>query len=136
CKRPASVAASEGPRRRCPAPTSPQHIRYAPRQHAMGWDLLIVVALLTCNGVFAGAEIAILSVRKPRLAEFIRRRDKRALAVKSLRDNPERFLSTVQVCITTAGTAAAALGGARLEHDLLPHFQAIGLGTVTAIAVV
>jgi putative hemolysin len=102
----------------------------------MGTDLLIVVALLMTNGVFAGAEIAILSVRKTRLAEFIRRRDKRALAVKSLRDNPERFLSTVQICITTAGTAAAALGGARLEHDMLPHFQSIGLGTVTALAVV
>ena len=70
----------------------------------MGIDLLIVLALLTTNGIFAGAEIAILSVRKTRLAEFIRRRDKRALAVKSLRDNPERFLSTVQICITTAGT--------------------------------
>ncbi len=102
----------------------------------MGTDLLIVLALLMVNGVFAGAEIAILSVRKTRLAEFIRRRDKRALAVKSLRDNPERFLSTVQICITTAGTAAAALGGARLEHDLLPHFQSIGLGTVSALVVV
>ena len=102
----------------------------------MGTDLLIVLALLMTNGIFAGAEIAILSVRKTRLAEFIRRRDKRALAVKSLRDNPERFLSTVQICITTAGTAAAALGGARLEHDLLPHFQSVGLGTVTALAVV
>ena len=102
----------------------------------MGTDLLIVLALLMTNGIFAGAEIAILSVRKTRLAEFIRRRDKRALAVKSLRDNPERFLSTVQICITTAGTAAAALGGARLEHDLLPHFQAVGLGTVTALVVV
>lgn len=102
----------------------------------MGIDLLIVLALLTTNGIFAGAEIAILSVRKTRLAEFIRRRDKRALAVKSLRDNPERFLSTVQICITTAGTAAAALGGARLEHDMLPWFESIGLGTVTALVVV
>lgn len=102
----------------------------------MGTDLLIVVALLTVNGIFAGAEIAILSVRKTRLGEYIRRRDKRALAVKSLRDNPERFLSTVQICITTAGTAAAALGGSRLEHDILPWAEAIGLGSVTALAVV
>ena len=102
----------------------------------MGLDLLIVVGLLAVNGVFAGAEIAILSVRKTRLAEFIRRRDRRALALKSLRDNPERFLASVQVCITTAGTAAAAVGGARLEHDLLPWFEAVGLGTVTALVVV
>ena len=65
-----------------------------------------------------------LSVRKTRLARVHPPPDKRALAVKSLRDNPERFLATVQICITTVGTAAAAFGGARLEHDMLePSIQ-------------
>ena len=94
----------------------------------MGTELLIVLAFLVANGLFAGAEIAILSVRKTRLREFIRRRDPRALAVKRLRDEPERFLATVQICITTAGTAAAAFGGARLEHSLAGEFVAVGLG--------
>ena len=89
---------------------------------------MIVLAFLVANGLFAGAEIAILSVRKTRLREFIRRRDRRALAVKRLRDEPERFLATVQICITTAGTAAAAFGGARLEHSLAGKFVSIGLG--------
>jgi putative hemolysin len=94
----------------------------------MGTELLIVVAFLIANGLFAGSEIAVLSVRKTRLREFIRRRDRRALAVKQLRDHPERFLATVQICITTAGTAAAAFGGARLEETLATKFEAIGLG--------
>ena len=68
------------------------------------------------NGLFAGAEIAVLSVRKTRLREFIRRKDRRALAVKSLRDEPERFLATVQIGMTTVGTAAAAFGGARIAE--------------------
>jgi len=89
---------------------------------------MIVLAFLVANGLFAGAEIAILSVRKTRLREFIRRRDRRALAVKRLRDEPERFLATVQICITTAGTAAAAFGGARLEHSLAGKFVEVGLG--------
>ena len=94
----------------------------------MGSELLIVLAFLVANGLFAGAEIAILSIRTTRLREFIRRRDRRALALKKLRDDPERFLATVQICITTAGTAAAAFGGARLEHSLAEAFRDIGLG--------
>ena len=89
----------------------------------MGTEILIVFAFLLANGVFAGAEIAVLSVRKTRLSEFIRRRDKRALAVKKLRDHPERFLATVQIAITTVGTAAAAFGGARLEPSLRPEVR-------------
>src|ERR1043165_3082213 len=99
----------------------------------MGSSLLIVGGLLMANGLFAGAEIAVLSVRDTRLREFIRRRDRRALAVKSLRDTPERFLATVQVAMTSIGTTAAAIGGARLEAELEPQFHAIGLGAGTSL---
>src|SRR5690349_17040074 len=102
----------------------------------MGMDLLIVLAFLMGNGLFAGAEIAILSVRKTRLREFIRRRDKRALAIKGLRDRPEQFLATVQVCITTFGTAASVYGGASLEPTLAEHFRSVGLGHTTALGCV
>ncbi|MGE5180489.1 MAG: hemolysin family protein [Acidobacteriota bacterium] len=102
----------------------------------MGSELLIVVGLLMANGLFAGAEIAVLSVRKTRLREFIRRKDRRALAVKSLRDKPERFLATVQIGMTTVGTAAAAFGGARMEHDIEPTLSSIGLGPWAALVFV
>jgi putative hemolysin len=102
----------------------------------MGTDLLIVLAFIVANGLFAGGEIAVLSVRKTRLREFIRRKDRRALAVKSLRDQPERFLATVQIAITTVGAAAAAFGGARLEASLRPPFEAIGLGATASLVFV
>jgi putative hemolysin len=102
----------------------------------MGTAILIVLAFLVGNGLFAGAEIAILSVRKTRLREFIRRKDKRALAVKRLRDTPERFLATVQVCITTFGTAASVYGGAELEPVLEHKLHEIGLGHVAALLLV
>ena len=102
----------------------------------MGTELLIVLGFLMGNGLFAGAEIAILSVRKTRLREFIRRKDKRALAIKALRDKPERFLASVQVLITTFGTAAAVFGGARLEIDLAESFNRVGLGDGAALVVV
>lgn len=96
---------------------------------AMGSELLIVIGLLMANGLFAGAEIALLSVRKTRLREYIRRKDRRALAVKSLRDTPERLLATVQIGMTLLGTTAAAVGGARMEASLEPSFEALGFGT-------
>jgi len=102
----------------------------------MGSELLIVVGLLMANGLFAGAEIAVLSVRRTRLREFIRNKDRRALAVKALRDHPDRFLATVQIAMTTIGTAAAAFGGARMEHDLEPELAAIGLPSWSGLVVV
>ena len=102
-------------------------------------DILLIVALMFANGLFAGAEIAVLSVRKTRLSEFIRRRDRRALAVKALRDQPERFLATVQVCITLVGTAAAAFGGAAVAVTLTRTLRDAGVGEYSdeiAIAVV
>jgi putative hemolysin len=102
----------------------------------MASSFLIVLGLLVANGLFAGAEIAILSVRSTRLHEFIRRRDRRALAVKALRDAPDRFLATVQIAITTVGTTAAAIGGAELESDLEPMFESIGLGSGASLAAV
>ena len=111
-------------------------IRYAAAGHAMGSELLIVVGLLMANGLFAGAEIAVLSVRKTRLRELARKKDPRALAVKALRDTPERFLATVQIAMTTVGTAAAAFGGARMAQQLEPAYARVGLGAWAPLATV
>jgi putative hemolysin len=104
-------------------------------------ELLIVTALLAAHGLFSGAEIAILSIRKTRLHEFVRRRDKRALAVKELRDHPERFLATVQIGMTAFGTMAGAFGGAAVAVTIadlvgklgIPYARAVGFGLVIAL---
>jgi putative hemolysin len=95
----------------------------------MAVELLIILLLVFINGLFSGAEIAVLSVRKTRLADYIRRRDRRALAVRDLRDHPERFLATVQIGITVVSTAAAAFGGASIANSLTPVIEGIGVGT-------
>lgn len=74
-------------------------------------DALIVLVLMVFNGVFAAAEISVLSVRKSRLAELAESGSTRARAVQWLRGQPERFLATVQIGITVIGTTAAAFGG-------------------------
>jgi magnesium and cobalt exporter, CNNM family len=91
-------------------------------------ELLIVLALMFANGLFAGAEIALLSVRKTRIAEYARRGDRRALAVKSLRSKPEHFLATVQIGMTVIGTTAAAFGGHSIAGSFEPIFHDLGFG--------
>lgn len=99
-------------------------------------NFLIILLLVTGNGLFAGAEIAILSLRKTRLREFVRRGDRRALAVKALRDKPEHFLATVQIGMTVIGTAAAAVGGAAFGAGMEAWLDSVHIGHAKEIALV
>lgn len=81
------------------------------------FEVVLVVALMALNGVFSAAEIAILSVRKTRIAELAAAGSGGARSVQWLRSQPERFLATVQIGITVVATTAAAFGGDRLAED-------------------
>ena len=82
--------------------------------------MLIILALILLNGLFAGAEIAVLSLRKTRIAELADRGRRGARSLWLLRANPERFLATVQIGITVVSATAAAFGGASLATRLSP----------------
>ena len=88
-------------------------------------ELWILLALVVLNGLFAGAEIAILTASKARLQRGIGARDASALAVEALRGKPERFLATVQIGITVIGAAAGAFGGSRIASDLAPYLEGV-----------
>jgi putative hemolysin len=98
--------------------------------------ILLVIGVLVVHGLFAGAEIAILSVRKTKLREYIRRRDKRALAVKKLRDQPDEFLASISIFIALAGTVASVIGGASVEPGLAEYLGEFGLGHTTSFVIV
>ncbi len=86
-------------------------------------ELLILLALVLANGLFAGAEIALLTAGKAHVQQRAAARDRRARAVIALREQPERFLATVQIGITVISAAAGAFGGARLSRDLAPYLD-------------
>lgn len=88
-------------------------------------ELMVIVALALLNGVFSGAEIAVLSVRKTRLNELIEQKRAGALALKKLRDLPERFFATVQIGITVIGAAAGAFGGSTLTARVAPAVASV-----------
>jgi putative hemolysin len=84
-------------------------------------ELVVILCLVLANGVFAGAEIAIVSIRKTRLQQLVEEKRQGAEALAQLRARPEHFLATVQVGITVVGATAAAFGGATLARHLEPH---------------
>lgn len=84
-------------------------------------EVFVILALILANGFFAGAEIAIVALRKGRMEELAEEGRGSARAVLALRQQPERFLATVQVGITVVGASAAAFGGASLAERLAPE---------------
>lgn len=106
----------------------------------MTTDLLIILGLLTANGVFAMSEIALVSVRRARLRALADLGDASARAALALAESPTRFLSTVQMGITLIGVLAGAFGGATIAQRISaalsdaplvgPYSEAIGVGAV------
>lgn len=82
------------------------------------WEVLLILFLITLNGLFAMSELALVSARKVRLQQRAEDGDKRARVALDLVENPNRLLSTIQIGITLVGVFSGALGGATLAKDL------------------
>src|SRR2546423_12249913 len=78
----------------------------------------IILILVLGTGIFAGAELATLTLRKTQLERLLGTAPRRARPVAALRSQPERFLATVQVGITVVGAPAAAFGGSTMTARL------------------
>src|SRR6266545_6527066 len=81
-------------------------------------ESVVILLLLIANGVFAMAEIAVVSARKAKLRQFADGGDARARAAVELAESPNRFLATVQIGITLVGIIAGAFGGATIAEKL------------------
>jgi len=93
---------------------------------AVSNEILILFLLLVANGIFAMAEIAVVSVRKARLKILAEDGSHRAKVTLDVAQNPTRFLSTLQVGITLVGIFAGTFGGATLTEQLVPIVQKWG----------
>jgi putative hemolysin len=106
------------------------------------FEIVFVLCLVLANGVFAMSEMSIVSSRRTRLQQRAEGGDVGARTALELADNPNRFLSTVQIGITLIGILAGAVGGAGLSEVLArqyalipalePYSGTLGLATVVA----
>lgn len=83
-------------------------------------DIVILLALIALNGVFALSELAIVSSRRNRLQIRADKGDLGAKAALKLQEDPSAFLSTVQVGITLVGIIMGAYGATALAEDVAP----------------
>lgn len=105
-------------------------------------EIAVLIALIGLNGAFAMSEIALLTARRARLARLAADGDAAAAIAIRLGEEPNRFLSTVQIGITCISILNGILGEAALAEPLAVRLQAIGLDrdlaeiVATAIVVV
>ena len=90
-------------------------------------ELLILACLILLNGMFAMSEVALLMARKPRLSALAAHGDRLAAAALKLAEQPTRFLSTIQIGITSIGLLNGIVGEAIFAVPLAVWLQAQGM---------
>jgi putative hemolysin len=90
-------------------------------------EILFLTALIVLNGVFAMSEIALVTARRARLARLAEQGDASAAVAMKLHDDPTRFLSTVQIGITSISILNGIVGEALLAGPLALWLQSHGM---------
>jgi putative hemolysin len=90
------------------------------------FDIAVVVVLVLVGGVFAAAEIALVSLREGQV-RTLSERGKRGRRVERLVNDPNRFLAAGQIGVTVANFLSAALGAATLADHAGEGFAHLGL---------
>lgn len=103
-------------------------------------EIAVIIVLTIVNGVFAMSEVALLSARRSRLQRLAEQGDARACRALLLLEDPNNFLSTVQIGVTLVGVLSGAFGGATIAEKiagyvsrypaLAPYAGTIGISMV------
>lgn len=90
-------------------------------------EIAILIALILLNGLFAMSELALVTARKARLQKLVDAGDRSAAAAVTLGEDPTRFLSTIQIGITSIGVLNGIVGEAALAEPLAVWLLAVGI---------
>ena len=75
-------------------------------------EIVLISIFIIINGFFAASEIAVVTSRRTRIKQMVDEERKNAKILLSLREEPDRFLATIQIGMTLSGALASAIGGA------------------------
>lgn len=89
-------------------------------------EIFILFLLIVLNGIFALSEIALVTARKAKLQKWIDEGDAAAIAAIKLGEDPTRFLSTIQIGITSIGVLNGIVGEAALAAPLAEFLMSLG----------
>jgi putative hemolysin len=90
-------------------------------------EILVLVFLIIINGVFAMSEIALVTARRTKLAKLAEEGDPAARVAVSLGEEPTRFLSTIQIGITSIGILCGIVGESALAAPMAAWMHELGL---------
>ncbi len=108
-----------------PLPSTPVMKTPAINPSIWAFDLGLVLFFIFLNGAFAMAETSLVALRRSRVEQLVEEGRRGADSVKTLTENPPRFIATVQVGITLLGFAAAAIAATSLSIPLIPVLERI-----------
>lgn len=89
--------------------------------------ILLQIALIVLNAIFACAEIAVISMNDTKLAKMAAEGDKRAIKLARLTSQPARFLATIQVAITLSGFLGSAFAAENFSGILVDWVVSLGV---------
>ena len=90
-------------------------------------EIVIILGLIFFNGILSMSEIAMVSARKSRLETAAKKGSKTAKTALRLANEPDRFLSTIQIGITLIGILTGLYSGDALAGDLARWLETIGI---------
>ena len=96
-------------------------------------DLIIIICLILLNGVFSMSEVALISARKSKLSSDSKNGNRSASVALELANEPDKFLSTVQIGITLIGILTGLFSGATIATDLDEYLASIGVAPKLAL---
>ena len=102
-------------------------------------EIIIILILIILTGYLSMAELAVVSVRKAKMQKYLEEGNKNAEIVMELLEDPNEFLSTVQIGISLIGVLTGAFGGVTLAEPLarmisfVPYSEPISVAIVVII---
>ena len=102
---------------------------------SVGWGILLVLVVILIGGFFAGAEMALVSLREGQV-RALSRRGRSGQRAARLAQDPNRFLSAVQIGVTLATLLSGAFGADLLAGKLktpLTHWMPPGVASVVSL---
>lgn len=95
-------------------------------------EIIIILFFILLNGFFSMSEIAVVSSRKSKLDSSLKEGNKNAETILKIKDNPDNFLSTIQIAITTIGLIIGLYTGEQYVGRLAEMLKSLSIETTYA----
>ena len=99
-------------------------------------EIIIILILIILTGYLSMAELAVVSVRKAKMQKYLEEGNKNAEIVMELLEDPNEFLSTVQIGISLIGVLTGAFGGVTLAEPLASMISFVPYSEPISVAIV